>query len=36
MLLLPGLQYIPRLKEMRGKAGNWRAALLRKSFKDRM
>jgi glycerol-3-phosphate acyltransferase PlsY len=36
MLLLPGLQYIPRLKEMRGKAGNWRAAFLRKSFKDRM
>jgi glycerol-3-phosphate acyltransferase PlsY len=36
MLLLPGLQYIPRLKEIRGKAGNWRAAFLRKSFKDRM
>lgn len=36
MLLLPGLQYIPRLKEMRGKAGNWRTAFLRKSFKDRM
>jgi glycerol-3-phosphate acyltransferase PlsY len=36
MLLLPGLQYIPRLKEIRGKAGNWRHAFLRKSFKDRM
>jgi glycerol-3-phosphate acyltransferase PlsY len=36
MLLLPGLQYIPRLKEIRGKAGNWRRALLRKSIKDRM
>jgi glycerol-3-phosphate acyltransferase PlsY len=36
MLLLPGLQYIPRLKEIRGKAGNWRTAFLRKSLKDRM
>jgi glycerol-3-phosphate acyltransferase PlsY len=36
MLLLPGLQYIPRLKEIRSRAGNWRHAFLRKSFKDRM
>lgn len=36
MLLLPSLQYIRRLKEIRSKAGNWRHAFLRKSIKDRM
>lgn len=35
LLLLPGLMYIPRLKQMRESAGSWRKVFLRKSIKDR-
>ena len=36
LLLIPALQYIPRVKEIRSKSGSWRSALLRKNIKDRM
>ncbi len=36
LLLIPALQYIPRVKEIRSRSGNWRSALLRKNIKDRM
>ena len=36
LMLLLGLRYIPRLKEIRSKSGNWRHAFLRKDLKDRM
>lgn len=36
LLLLPLLQYIPRIKEIRSKSGNWRHAFFRKSLKDRL
>ncbi len=36
LLLLPGLQYIPRIKEMRTKAGSWRRVAFRRNLKDRM
>lgn len=35
ILLLPALQYIPRLKEIRAKSGGWRTAFIRKNLKDR-
>jgi len=35
LLLLPALQYIPRIKEMRAKAGSWRHVILRRNLKDR-
>ena len=35
LLLLPAIKYIPRVKEMRDKAGSWRHVLLRRSLKDR-
>lgn len=35
IMLLPALQYIPRLKEIRAKSANWRNAFLRKNLKDR-
>lgn len=33
--LLPGLKYIPRIREMRSAAGSWRRVFLRRSVKDR-
>jgi len=36
LLLIPALQYIPRVKEIRSRSGSWRSALLRKNIKDRM
>ncbi len=36
MLLLPGIRYIPRLKEMRAKAGSWRHVVMRRNLKDRL
>lgn len=36
LLLIPALQYIPRVREIRAKAGSWRRAFLRKNIKDRM
>lgn len=35
IVLLPAIKYIPRIKEMRAKAGNWRHVFLRKNTKDR-
>ncbi len=35
LMLIPLIRYIPRIKEMRDKAGSWRRLALRKSFKDR-
>ncbi len=35
MLLIPLIRYIPRIKEMRTKAGGWRRLALRKNLKDR-
>jgi len=36
ILLLPGIKYIPRIKEMRSSGGSWRRVFLRKGFKDRL
>jgi len=36
LLLIPALQYIPRVREIRSRSGSWRSALLRKNMKDRM
>ncbi len=36
VLLLPGIRYIPRIKEMRAKGGSWRHVLLRRNMKDRL
>ncbi len=36
ILLLPGIKYIPRIKEMRATGGSWRHVLLRKNLKDRL
>ena len=36
ILLLPGIRYLPRLKEMRVKGGSWRHVFLRKGLKDRL
>jgi len=35
LLLLLGIKYIPRIKEMRSVGGNWRRVVFRKSLKDR-
>ena len=35
LLLIPLIRYIPRLKEMRTKAGSWRHVFQRKSLQDR-
>jgi len=35
LLLLPGIKYIPRVKEMRAKGGSWRHVFLRRGLKDR-
>ena len=36
MLLLPGIKYIPRIKEMRATGGSWRHVVLRRNLKDRL
>jgi len=36
ILLLPGIKYIPRIKEMRTKGGSWRHVFLRRDLKDRL
>ena len=36
ILLLPGVKYIPRIKEMRTTGGSWRHVLLRRNLKDRL
>ena len=36
ILLLPGIRYIPRIKEMRSSGGGWRHVLLRRNLKDRL
>ncbi len=36
ILLLPGIRYFPRIKEMRAKAGSWRQVFLRRNLKDRL
>ena len=36
ILLFPLIKYIPRIKEMRAKAGSWRQVLLRRNLKDRL
>jgi len=36
ILLLPGVKYIPRIKEMRTKGGGWRHVFLRKNLTDRL
>jgi len=36
ILLLPGIKYIPRIKEMRSTGGSWRHVLLRRNLKDRL
>jgi len=36
ILLLPGVKYIPRIKEMRATGGSWRHVFLRRSLKDRL
>jgi glycerol-3-phosphate acyltransferase PlsY len=35
LLLIPLVRYIPRIKEMRDKAGNWGRVIRRKSLEDR-
>lgn len=35
LLMIPLIRYIPRIKEMRDKAGNWRRVFQRKSVNDR-
>jgi glycerol-3-phosphate acyltransferase PlsY len=35
LLVLPGIRYIPRLKEMHSTAGSWQRVLIRTSLKDR-
>lgn len=36
ILSLPAIRYIPRVKEMRVKAGSWRHVFLRRGLKDRL
>lgn len=36
ILLIPGLLYIPRIKEMRSKSGGWKHLFLRRNLKDRL
>lgn len=35
LLLMLGIKYIPRIKEMRSTGGNWRRVVFRRSLKDR-
>jgi glycerol-3-phosphate acyltransferase PlsY len=35
ILLLPAMKYLPRIREMRSRAGSWRHVVLRRSLKDR-
>ena len=35
LLVLPLIKYIPRIKEMRAEAGNWRRVMRRKGLEDR-
>ncbi|MFC2032365.1 glycerol-3-phosphate acyltransferase [Chloroflexota bacterium] len=36
ILLIPGIRYIPRVKEMRATGGSWRRVALRRNLKDRL
>lgn len=36
LLLLPAVRYIPRVREMRAKAGSWRGVVLHSSLKQRL
>ena len=36
ILLLPGIKYIPRIKEMRSTGGSWHHVLLRRNLRDRL
>jgi glycerol-3-phosphate acyltransferase PlsY len=36
MVLVPFVKYIPRLFEMRSRAGNWKGVFARRSIKDRI
>jgi len=36
LLLIPGIKYLPRIKEMYNKGGRWRRVLLRQNLKDRL
>jgi len=36
ILLIPGIKYIPRIKEMRSSGGSWRHVFLRRNLKDRL
>lgn len=36
LLLIPVIRYIPRVKEMYSKGGNWRRVLMRRNLKDRL
>ena len=36
MILVPFIKYIPRLFEMRSKAGNWKGVFARRSIKERI
>lgn len=36
ILLLPGVKYIPRIKEMRSTGGSWRHVFLRRNIRDRL
>ena len=36
ILLIPGLLYIPRIKEMRSKSGSWKHLFFRRNLKDRL
>ena len=36
MIMVPFIKYIPRLFEMRSKAGNWKGVFSRRSIKDRI
>ena len=35
MILVPYIRYIPRIKEMKAKAGNWQRVIKRQNIKDR-
>ncbi len=35
LLAIPGLRYIPRILEMRAKAGSWKRVIVRKDLKER-
>ncbi len=36
LVLLPAIRYIPRIKEMRAKGGNWGHVVYRKGVRDRL